>query len=244
MAVALTPGAHPLGSAGLLHAAGVLPFAGRQVLLGLEKRGWSAFSGTGAPHETPTETAARELSEETARILHVDQADLAASQCIVTFTPMRREFYLYLVDMTRGASLEDVAAEFQRRRQGTAEAPLREKLRVCWFDLHEVGRLRLAPSFCADLGRIVTAFHVHHVHRSLSRPAARAPAASVAPVPSANGPASPRVAWGESAEWARAPRPRLHAARGSSPVTHAPRARVPLAPRRSGGHSGPRRGMG
>jgi len=224
----------------MLHAAGVLPFAGRQVLLGLEKRGWSAFSGTGAPHETPAKTASRELSEETARILHVDQADLAASQCIVTVTPMRRAIYLYLVDMTRCASLEDMAIEFQWRHQGTTEAPLREKLRVCWFDLDEVGRLRLAPSFRADLSRIITAFHVHQMRMGPSRPAAPAPAALVAPAPSARGPASPRVTWGESVAWTRAPRPRLHAAaRDSGRLAHMLRASVGSpAPRRSGGHPG------
>jgi 8-oxo-dGTP pyrophosphatase MutT (NUDIX family) len=157
----LAPVVRPSGpSDGLLHAAGVLPFVGDRVLLGLEQRGWSAFSGTGALGETPPQTAARELSEETARLLYVDGAELAASRCIVTVTPMRRRFHLYLVDML-GAGLGDVAAEFQQRRQCTTEAALREKQRVCWFDLHELERLRLAPSFRADLGRILLAFRTH-----------------------------------------------------------------------------------
>jgi 8-oxo-dGTP pyrophosphatase MutT (NUDIX family) len=160
----------------LFHAAGVLPYCAGHVLLGLEARGWSAFSGTAHVGEAPRETALREFHEETAHLFAPSEdhpaIDLTAASCIVTTTPRSRVFYLFLYSFAcTGPPLGPRVNEaFQFKRHRTTVRHEREKLKLMWVPIDDISALRLSPSFRADMPEIMRALREEAARASTGAP--------------------------------------------------------------------------
>jgi 8-oxo-dGTP pyrophosphatase MutT (NUDIX family) len=130
------------------YAAGVLPFHAGHVLLGLERRGWSGFSGRSEPHEQdPAATALREFREESAHAFALTPDDLHDAACVHTRTPRNADFYIFLVPLPR---TEADPERFRHARLQAVRPVEREKVEVRWVPVEAVASLRLAPSFRSD----------------------------------------------------------------------------------------------
>ena len=118
------------------YAAGVLPFFGDEVLLGLEYRKrqgtyvWIDFSGKGDPEETFAETASRECYEETAGLLNIPISKITSAEKAGHFVdhtdPETGFFYrIYCIKLNEKISVE----EFRN---------LGEKIEIKYFKIKDV----------------------------------------------------------------------------------------------------------
>ena len=137
------------------HSAGVIVHDGEgKVLLGLHRDGWTSFAGKGEGGETPRETALREFAEETLFVLG-DRLHVDAAPAVTSLTPSGRAFYMFSARTPHDTSLEE---DFERVRQSRRYASTEGCDETCalrWFDADELSRVRVRPSFRADLDRIL-----------------------------------------------------------------------------------------
>ena len=131
-----------------LHSAGIMPVHQSKILLGKEKRGWSAFGGKCEEGETPSVTAVREFREETAGVFENVMLDMTTSAVVKTVTPKGNPFYLYLIEFPYADG--EVNREFQKKRNSTKNQREKEKQKLEWFEISDVKNLRLSTSFAAD----------------------------------------------------------------------------------------------
>ena len=139
-------------------AAGVLVHDGAgHVLLGLQRGGWSSFSGKSEAWDaTPRDTALRECDEETLYVLHdAVRACVPADPTLVSHTPSGKVFRLFEARIPMDRSVEQ-RFECVRRSGAHARAVgCGETRRVRWFHVHELGGVKLRRSLANDLHRLV-----------------------------------------------------------------------------------------
>lgn len=148
------------------HSAGVLVHDGAgRVLLGLHRDGWTSFAGKAEPGETPRQTALRECGEETLFVLG-DGLEVEEAPALTSRTPSGRAFHMYAARLARGGRGEradagdDVCAAFARARASGRYGGVEgcdETRELRWFEAHDLDRVRVRPSFRADLARLLEA---------------------------------------------------------------------------------------
>lgn len=126
--------------------AGVLPYCGPYVLLGLESNGWSAFGG--GPNENEDDerlTARREFHEETCRMFSPSITD-RMHMILETNTPTGRPFKLYGLRLNRRCAVE----KFYENRRSEIDPSFLEKTHVRWFHIDSLPK-RLRGCFQNDI---------------------------------------------------------------------------------------------
>jgi len=138
-----------------MFSAGILPYDGDYIFVGLQAEGWTTFSGKSKIAETPVNTAIREFCEETAGLFSVLDVKEVISDVkpIVMSTPRGYCFYLYCVNIKRDT---EHASRFETLRNSQTRPESLEMREVEWIKIDELEHKRLRNAFRSDYLKIRT----------------------------------------------------------------------------------------
>lgn len=141
-----------------MHSAGVIVHDGKgRLLLGLQRDGWSSFSGKAEEGETPRQTAVRECAEETLHTLLDAPFTIGQTPLLTSVTPSGRTFYLFEGRLPYDPDIERRFASVRSSGVYATHTGCQETRRVRWYRTDSLDRVRLRSSFHTDAARIVAA---------------------------------------------------------------------------------------
>ena len=125
------------------------------MLLGLQRGGWSSFSGKSERGENPEETAKRECDEETLFILRDHLASSTLDTPLVSITPRGNTFYLYFLRIPYIAELPRAFDSARKSGEFAHMDGCAETKRLSWFTQEDLMLVRLRKPFQMDMSRIL-----------------------------------------------------------------------------------------
>lgn len=139
-----------------MHSAGIVVHDGcGRLLLGLQRGGWSSFSGKSERAESPKETARRECDEETLFVLRGHIAAATLDTPLVSTTPSGGVFHLYFLQIPHIPNLPRAFDAARRSGEFAHMDGCAETKRLSWFTQRDLPLVRLRVPFRMDLSRIL-----------------------------------------------------------------------------------------